>query len=218
MSDEELRELERQLAGEDVRDAARAVLDPDEELRALAEIGVAFGDDGPVAQWQSIELESSPRFDRIWAFCTKTTFRKVVFAIVLAPLFVLSTLDSLGPPAVLDRMLGGRTCVGPRDSSARRMQHALSTFGGNATHGVVSDRRLVVARKAIGATRFSPVMSVPLTDVATARRRPRGPWRRRVELRFADDSRIVLAVPSLTHPPSRPAEVISAVGAGKGQP
>ena len=63
--DEELRPLDRELAGDDIRDAARAVLEPGAQLRALTEIGLAYGDEGPVA--------------------------------------------------ILDRMIGGRVCAGPRD-------------------------------------------------------------------------------------------------------
>lgn len=216
--EEAQRKLERELAGEDVRDAARALLESGEELRALAEVGVAFGDGGPLEDQHPIELTPSPRWDRIWDFCTRTTVRKVVFSVVLAPLFVVSAAESIGPPAILDRMIGGRTCVGPRDSLARRAQQAFSTFGGHATHALVSSRRIVFARKAIGATRFTHVLSVPRADVVAARPCPRGLLRRRVELHFGDGSRIVLAVPSFRHPPARPAQLISALSAGEDQP
>jgi len=44
---------------------------------------------------------------------------------------------------------------------------------------------------------------VPRHDLLAARRRPRGPWRRRLELRFTDGSRIVLALPLFQSPPPR---------------
>jgi hypothetical protein len=206
--DEELRRLQRQLDGEDVRDAARALLDPGEALRELGDIGVAFGDTGPVSEWQPVELNPSAWWDRIWAFGTKTTIRKIAFYTLLAPLAVYAAVESLGdslaagPSTLLDRLIGGRTCQGPRDSLARQVQHALSALGPGADRFVLSDRRLLLVKGTLftDPPELTMISSVPLTEIATARHRPRGLLRRRVEIRFTDDSRIVLALPALRSP------------------
>ncbi len=200
--DEELRRLRRRLDREDVRDAARALLEPGEVLRELGEVREAFGDDGPVSEWQPSELSSPGWFDRIWAFGTKTTVRKVVFFTLLAPLMVYLAIDSVGPGTLLDRMIGGRTCVGPRGSLARRVQYALNVLGPSANHVVVSDRRvlLVRAKLYVDPPQLALVLSLALGEIAAARHRPRGVARRRVELRFTDGSRIVVALPVFAAP------------------
>jgi hypothetical protein len=200
--DEELRRLRRQLDGQGVRDAARALLEPGEVLRELGEVSEAFGDTGPVSEWQPIELKSPGWFDRIWAFGTRTTFRKVVFYTLLAPLMVYLAIDSVGSSTVLDRMIGGRTCVGPRGSLARRVEHALNVLGSGANQVVVSDRRvlLVRAKLFVDPPQLTLVLSAALGDIAAARHRPRGLLRRRVELRFVDGSHIVIALPAFRAP------------------
>lgn len=201
-NDEELRRLRRKLDGEDERDAARALLDPGEALRELGDAEVAFGDTGPVSDSQPIEVKRPGWFDRAWAFVTRTTFRKVVFFIVLAPLILYSALDSIGPNGLVERMIGGRTCVGPRGSRARLMAHAMSALGPRANRMVVSDRRVLLVRSEPFADppQLRPIESVALTDIAAARHRPRGLARRRVELSFTDGSRIVLALPLFRAP------------------
>lgn len=198
---EQMRQLQRRLDGEDVRDAARALLDPGEQLRELAEVDVAYGDTGPIADAQPVEVKPSGRIGRLWAFATRTRLRAVLLSSLLLPLAVLE----IGPSALLDRLIGGRVCQGPRGSAARGVQHALSVLGPDANHVVVTDRRLLWVRKELFTEppRFHPVWSVPVMALATARRRPRGPLRRRVELCFTDGSRIVLALPAFRSPPPR---------------
>jgi hypothetical protein len=213
-ADDEWRELRRQLDGEDVRDAARELLEPGEALRELGEVWVAFGDTGPVSEWQPMELEPSPWLQRAWAFVTRTTLRKIVFFPLLAPLLLYAVIESIGSPDIIDRWVGGRTCEGPRDSLARRFQHALSSLGGNADHVVVSDRRLLLTRRRLfaAAPEFTPIWSLPLAGIARVRHRPRGLVRRRVELSFADGSRIVLALPVLRSP--HPRRLVAALTPG----
>jgi hypothetical protein len=218
--EDELHQLQRQLDGEDVRDAARALLDPGETLREFGDIGVAFGDDGPVSEWQPLDLKPSRWFDKAWTFGTKTTIRKIFFSFLLAPLVVYAAVESLGdvltsgPSTLLERLVGGRTCQGPRDSLARRMQHALSALGPNADRFALSDRRLLLVRGTVftDPPDLTVVSSVPLAKIAQARHRPRGPLRRRVEIRFTDDSRIVLALPTFRSP--KPQQFLAALEPG----
>jgi hypothetical protein len=222
--DDELHQLQRQLSGEDVRDAARALLDPGETLREFGDVGVAFGDEGPVSEWQPLDLKPSRRLDKIWAFGTKTTIRKILFYTLLAPLAVYAAVEALGDAlaagcsTLLDRLIGGRTCEGPRDSLARRVQHALSALGPGADRFVLSDRRLLLVKGTLftDPPKLSVISSVPLTDIAQARRRPRGLLRRRVEIRFIDDSRIVLALPTLRSP--KPQRLVAALEPGSRPP
>jgi hypothetical protein len=203
--DEKLQRLRRQLDREDVRDAARALLEPGEVLRELGEVGVAYGDTGPGSDAQPVEPASPGWFDRFWAFATRTTLRKIVFYTLLAPLMVYLAVDSVGSSALLDRMIGGRTCMGPRGSLARRTQHALSVLGPGANHVVVSDRRILLVRAKLFAEppELTMVSALGLGEIAAARHRPRGPLRRRVELCFTDGSRIVVALPSFRSPSPR---------------
>ncbi|HSK97014.1 MAG TPA: hypothetical protein VK891_10395, partial [Euzebyales bacterium] len=61
------------------------------------------------------------------------------------------------------------------------------------------------------------VGSVPLDEIAAADPSPRGPARRRVEVRFTDGSRIVLALPVLRAPgPERLAIALRSGGHGAG--
>lgn len=213
----ERRRVQDQRDGEDVREAARALLEPGEALREIGDVGVAFGDEGPVSEWQPIELRSPPWLERVWASGTRTTPRKIAFFTLLAPLAMCAAISSIGPPDVLDRLIGGRTCDGPRDSLARRVQHALSPLGPGADRIVVSDRRLLLVRGARfpDPPHFTLVSSVPLRAIAGARHRPRGPAWRRVDVRFSDDSRIVLALPALRSP--RPARLVAALRHGEPQ-
>ena len=201
--DESRRRLERSLSGEDVRDAARAMLAPGEELRELGAAQVAFGDQGPLDPAEVVPRTG--RLRRTWDAATRTTARKILFFTLLAPVMLIVALDGLGPGTLFDRLLGGRTCQGPPGSTARRMRQALAVLGGRADHLIVTDRRLLLAGRALFADppRFTPVLSVPRHDLLAARRRPRGPWRRRLELRFTDGSRIVLALPLFQSPPPR---------------
>jgi hypothetical protein len=201
-SDDELGRLRRQLDRQDVRDAARALLEPGEVLREFGEVSRAYGDTGPVSEWQPVELTSPGWLDRMWAYGTRTTFRKVLFFTLLAPLMVYAAIDSMGSSAVLDRMIGGRTCAGPRGSLARRAEHALSALGSGANHVMVSDRRLLLVRAELFADppEVTLASAVALGDLAAARHRPRGLLRRRIELRFTDGSWIVLALPLLRAP------------------
>jgi hypothetical protein len=200
--DEELARLQRQLNGDDKRDAARTLLEPGESLRELGDVSVAFGDTGPVSDWQPIEPKSPGWFDRAWAFGTRTTLRKVVFSIALAPLFLFMAIASVDSGSIFDRIIGGRTCAGPRGSLARQVEHALSTLGLKANGIVLSDRRMLLVRTELSteSPRYTHVMAVALGDIAAARHRPRGLLRRRVELRFTDGSRIVFALPMFNAP------------------
>jgi hypothetical protein len=183
---------------EDLRDAARALLAPGETLRELGEVTVAYGDTGPVSDWQPIELASPAWFDRIWSWGTRSRVRKAVFFTLLAPVAAVAALDSIGPSTLIDRLIGGRVCAGPRGSTARQVQHALSALGPGGNRIAVTDRRLLVLRQALFADppELSLLLAVPLTDIAGASRKPRGLLRRRVELRFVDGTRIVLALPA----------------------
>ena len=218
--DDELHQLQRQLDGEDVRDAARALLDPGETLREFGDVGVAFGDAGPISEWQPVDLTPSRWFERAWTFGTRTTIRKIFFSLLLAPLVVYAAVESLGdvlasgPSTLLERLLGGRTCQGPRDSLARRMQHALSALGPNADRFALSDRRLLLVRGTLftDPPELTVVTSVSFAEIAQARHRPRGLLRRRVEIRFTDDSRIVLALPAFRSP--KPQQFLAALAPG----
>lgn len=183
-------------------DAARALLTPRETLREWGDVGIAFGDTGPVSEWQPVELKSPGWWERAWAFCTRTTLRRVVFFTLFAPVALILAIDSIGPSTLVDRLIGGRTCEGPRSSIARRVQHAMSALEPGADHLVVSDRRVLLARRELFADppQLTLVLSVPLRDIASARHRPHGPLRRRVELHFIDGTRIILALPLLRSP------------------
>lgn len=200
--DEQRRQLDRRLSGEDVREAALALLEPGEELRERGPTNVAFGDSGSI-------LDPTPAttggWERAWHTATRTTLRKVLFFTLLAPVALIMALDGIGPSTLFERLLGGRTCQGPPGSTARRMLQALEGLGHRADEFILSDRRLLLVKREIWADppRFTPVLSVPRHDIASARRRPRGPWRRRVELRFTDGSRIVLALPLFQSPSPR---------------
>jgi hypothetical protein len=197
--DEELARLRRQLDGEDVRDAARAVLDPTEDLRLLGEGHPAYGDSGPATDTEPVELQPSPGLERLWGFCTRTAPRRIVSFAVFAPFMAVLALDSIGPSTLLDRLIGGRTCEGRRGSVARQVEQAFSTFSGRADLYAVSDRRLLLMRsnryRSGSPPELAIVASIPRAAIAGARRRPRGLFRRRVELSFVDGSRIVLALP-----------------------
>jgi len=208
---EELRQLRRRLDGEDVRDAARALLEPGEVLRELGEVSVAHGDTGPVSEWQPIELTVPGWFDRIWAWGTRTAVRKALFFTLLAPVAVVAALDSIGPSTLMDRLVGGRTCEGPRGSTARRVQHALSALGPGGNRIAVTDRRILLIRQELFASPpvLNVILPVPFADLAGASHKPRGLLRRRVELRFTDSSRIVLALPMFGT--TNPREIIAAV-------
>jgi len=180
-----------------VRHAARKFLEPGEGMRGVTEVREAFGDPGPVADSEPVTVKSPRWFDRVWTFGTSSLPRKIVFFALLAPLLLFVALDGLGPgTALLDRWVGGRVCQGPRGSLARRVQHALNVLGPGANYAVVSDRRLLLVRHEPFARPASvtPVLELALTDIASARHAPRGLLRRRVELRFTDGSRIVLAL------------------------
>jgi hypothetical protein len=201
------------------REAVQVLLEPGEVPREAGEVRVAFGDEGPVAQWQPLELETPRWLERIWAWGTRSTPRKVVFFTLLAPLAACAALSSIGPPDVADRLIGGRTCEGPRDSLARRVQHWLNALGPAADGIVVSDRRMLVVRGMLftDAPALILVGSVPLDEIAAAHPSPRGPARRRVEVRFTDGSRIVLALPVLRAPaPERLAIALRSGGHGAG--
>lgn len=202
--EERRRRLERSLSGEDVRDAARALLAPGEELRELGATDVAFGDRGPLDPGETLAVTREP--SRFWRAVTRTTLRKVLFFTLLAPVVLFLALDGIGGSStLLDRLLGGQTCEGPPGSTAYRMRQALAALRHRADHFILTDQRLLLAERALLADppRFTPVLSVPRHEVAAARHRPRGPWRRRVELCFTDGSRIVLALPWLEAPPPK---------------
>ena len=207
---DELEELRRRLDREDVRDAARALLEPGETLQVLGSVGEAFGDSGPIEQHEPVTLPTTPWLQRLWDAGTRTRLRKVVFFTALAPLMVWSALDSIGPATLPDRWIGGRTCHGPRGSTARSVQHALSVLGSGADTIAVSDRRLLLLRNARSdPPRFRLVSALPRDQVVAARHAPRGPQRRRLALTFADGSRIVLALPLFDAP--SPARLVGAL-------
>lgn len=210
---DELRQLRRGLDGEDERDALRALLQPGEALRETGSANVAHGDTGSPEDWEPLELRTPRGLDRLWDFATRTAVRKLVFFTVLSPLMLVAAVDSLGASISgwLDRLVGGVVCSGPRASHARRVAHALSPLGLRADRLLVSDRRLALVRRAGSWRDNRPEIahSVPLAQIAEARRRPRGVLRRRVEIVFVDASRIVLALPSFQSPP--PARVVAAL-------
>jgi hypothetical protein len=190
----------------------RRLLPPGETLRELGEVSVAHGDTGPVSDWHPIELSSPAWFDRIWSWGTRSPVRKALFFTLLAPVAAVSALDSIGPSTLIDRLIGGRVCEGPRGSIARRVEHALSALGPGGNRIAITDRRMLLLRQALFADppELSLLLAVPLTDVAGANRKPRGFLRRRVELRFVDGTRIVLALPTFSA--TSPRRLLAALG------
>lgn len=196
-----------------VRRALPELLEPGETVRALGDVHAAHGDTGDAAESEQVRPREPAWFARAWAFATRTTPRKVVFGVLCFPVLVYVLLDSLGDALSgrwLDRLVGGRVCAGPRGSLARQAEHALSSLGPGANTLAVTDRRLVLVRHELGSdpARLTLVWARPLADVTSARPRPRGLARRRVELAFGDGSRIVLALPAFRSP--RPAKVAAA--------
>lgn len=196
------------------REAYRSLLEPGEELRAHGDVSLATGSWGPVAEWHPVEVTTPRWLDRFWAFATRTALRKVVFFTLLSPLMLYAWVDSLGGglSGGVDRLVGGVVCAGPRGSTARQAQHALSPLGPGANELAVTDRRLLLVRRGLSGDppARTPVMAIPLADVVTGRPHPRGLVRRRVELGFGDGSRIVLALPMLRSP--SPQRLVAALG------
>jgi hypothetical protein len=116
--------------------------------------------------------------------------------------WISSLGEALAPTTLLDRLLGGRTCQGPRGSLARQVQHALNVLGPGANTLAVTDRRLLLLRREItlgtGPPELTLVWTAPRGVVVDARRWGRGLLGRvlgRVRLNFSDGSWIVLAMP-----------------------
>lgn len=194
--------------------AYQRLLQPGERLWEHGEVSLATGGWGPVAEWSPVEVGTPGWLDRLWAFGTRTAARKAVFFTLLSPLMLFAWIDSIGGSlsGAFERLVGGVVAAGPRGSLARQAQHALSALGPGANELVVTDRRFVLVRRALfGSTPDrTAVWAVPRTAIAAARPRPRGLSRRRVELSFADHSRIVLALPTLRSPrPDRMATVLT---------
>jgi hypothetical protein len=197
--------------------AYQPLLEPGEQLRVHGETSLAMGSWGPAAEWHPIELQAPGWLSRFWAFATRTTIRKVVFFTLLSPLMLYAWLDSIGGSVSdgLERLVGGVVSAGPRGSTARQAQHALSALGPGANALAVTDRRLLLVRAAITGNppERTLVMAIARTDIAGVRPRPRGLLRRRAELRFRDGSHIVLSLPVLRSPsPTR----LTAALAGQG--
>jgi hypothetical protein len=192
-------------------EALQPLLAAGETWREAGDVDRAFGHTGPSADHEPIHLETPGWLGRRWAAGTRTPLRRVVFFTLLSPLALLAALDSLSLDGWLERLIGGRTCTGPRGSLARRAEHAFNRLASGANMLVVSDRRLLLVRRALWRRddRFSVVETVDLADVAGARVRPRGLLRRRVEVRFTDGSTIVLALPTFRAP--RPKRVVAAL-------
>jgi hypothetical protein len=196
--------------------AVARMLAPGEVLRVHGDVNVAHGDTGPITDADLWADPAAPhnRGARTLDRLTRTRSRKVLFYTVLSPLLLVAAVGSLGDGLTdrVDRLVGGVTCGGPPGSLARRTEHALSPLGGGADHVAVTDRRLLLLRQALLSlhARFDEVWDVPLHAIASARPRPRGLLRRRVELWFADGSYLVLALPTFRAP--SPARVCAAVG------
>ncbi len=192
-------------------EALESLLAVGETWREAGDVDHAFGHTGPSADHEPIQLETPGWLDRIWAAGTRTTLRRVVFFTLLSPLALIAAVDSLSLDGWLERLIGGRTCAGPRGSLARRVEHAFNRLAAGANMLIVSDRRLLLVRRGLWRMddRFSVVDAVDLGDVVGARVRPRGFLRRRVEVRFTDGSSIVLALPSFSAP--RPKRVVAAL-------
>jgi hypothetical protein len=191
-------------------------LAPGEVLRVYGAVNVAHGDSGPLTDTDLWADPAAPhnRGARTLGRLTRTRTRKVLFYTVLSPLLLVAAVGSLGDGVGdrIDRLVGGVTCGGPPGSLARRTEHALSPLGGRANHLAVTDRRLLLLRHGLRGVEpwFDTVGEVPLHAIASARPRPRGLLRRRVELCFADGSHVVLALPTFQAPP--PARLCAAVG------
>jgi hypothetical protein len=194
--------------------AYQGLLQPGERLWEHGEVSLALGGWGPVAEWNPIEVRTPGWLDRLWAFGTRKAARKVVFFTLLSPLMLFAWIDSIGGSlsSAVERLVGGVVSAGHRGSLARQAQQALSALGAGANELVVTDRRILLVRRGLfGSTPDrTAVWAIPRTAIAAARRRPRGLARRRVELSFADRSRIVLALPALRSPrPDRLATVLT---------
>ena len=196
--------------------AVAEMLASKELLRLYGAVNVAHGDTGPITDTDLWDDPAAPhnRGARTLDRLTRTRVRKVVFYTVLSPVLLVGAVGSLGDGVGdrIDRLVGGVTCGGPPGSLARRTEHALSPLGGRANHLAVTDRRLLLLRQRLRSLqpRFDTVGEVPLHAVASARPRPRGVLRRRVELSFTDGSHVILALPRFQAP--SPAQLCAAVG------
>lgn len=211
------------LTDTDTDAAVAATLEAGEALRAHGALNIARGDTGPITETEPLSDPWAPhnRPNRVWDFATRTGPRKFLFFTILSPLLLLAAVEGVGDgmSGRVDRLLGGVTCAGPRGSMARRMQHALSPLGGRANHMAVSDRRLVLLRRSLMGRPTRTIWTASLHDVATARPRPRGLLRRRVELRFTDGSRLVIALPAFEAPsPKKVCAALSPGGRAAGVP
>lgn len=194
--------------------AYRRLLQPGERLWEHGEVSLATGGWGPVAEWHPVEVRTPGWLDRLWAFGTRTAVHKVVFFTLLSPLMLFAWLDAVGGSLSggVERLVGGVVASGPRGSLGRQAQHALSALGPGANELAVTDHRLVLVRRALfgNPPDRTPVWAIPRNAIAAARPRPRGVARRRLELTFADGSRIVLALPAMRSPrPDRLATVLT---------
>lgn len=195
------------LSDDDSEAALRALLGPHEVLRAYGEASIAFGSEGRAADQEPLDLSVGPRAERFWDRMTRTRLRKVLFFTVLSPLLLVALVEGIGTSIGdgVDRVVFGAVCRGPRGSLARRVEHALRSLGGGgADTFVLTSSRLLLVHVGVGsASSPRPVFDVPLDAIASARPAPRGPLRRRLELRFGDGSSIVLALPSFRSPAPR---------------
>jgi hypothetical protein len=213
--DEDRRTVVTMLTDPETEAALAAAFAPGEVLRVHGAVGVAHGDTGPITDTDLWSDPAAPhnRGARWLDRFTRTRIRKVLFYTVLSPVLLVAAVESLGggPSDRIDRLVGGVTCAGAPGSLARRTEHALSMLGGRADHLAATDRRLLLLRRGLGLrARFDTVAEVPLHAIATARPRPRGLLRRRVQLGFVDGSYVVLALPRFQAP--SPAQVCAALG------
>jgi hypothetical protein len=171
---------------------ADALLEPGEQLRALAPIGLAHGGTGPAADIEPVTIEGPEWLGKGWDAATRTPARKGCLAVVLSPLLLLAAIDGLGSTISdgIERLAGGVVVRGPRGSRARLVQYALNILGPAGDHLVVTDRRLVLATRDGAA-----VLAVGRDEVVAVRRRRRLLLNRRLDVTFSDGSRVVLAVP-----------------------
>lgn len=195
--------------------AIQALLEPGETLRLHGSVHIAHGEIGPATEWEDFD-ELSAAGNRFWSFATRTWPRKIVFFTLLSPLLLIALVESIGDgiSGWLDRRIGGVTCAGPRGSTARKMQWALSPLGAQGNRLAVTDRRLLVVREHISFRNRPPQVelkwSAPVEEIASAKPHPRGLLRRRLQVSFIDGSLAILACPLPDGPrPARAAEALT---------
>lgn len=165
-------------------DDARRALDPGEALLAITSAAVAYGARGGAEPdfWTTPAGRAVDRVTR--AVPEPKGWVGKALAGVGGVAFASPSLDL--PNEFPESWIGGRTCLGPAGSPARRLEAALT---GHAFLAVTPHRVVALT----GADdRMTVTWAVPREVVVAARRRPRLLARGRFGLVFSDGSWIVL--------------------------